>query len=318
MKKKHEALYDVVVIGGGVVGLASGLYCGRLKLKAVVLSVDLGGTIINTHIVENYPGFKAISGQGLADKILEHAKQYPIEVVEQRARKITKCKHRCFIVYTAKRHFHTKTIIFATGSDWRKLNVKGEEEYKNKGVHYCVLCDGQLYKNKITVIAGGGDSAAKEALLLAKYARKVYIIARSKLKPEPINMDRIKKEKKIEVIEDMQVKEIKGDGFVNSVILSKQYKNSSILKAEGVFVDVGHVPKSELAVKIGIKINKSKEIIINKESKTNIKGVYAAGDVADTKFKQAITGIGEAVKAVYSIYEYINNERIMCSCVKEY
>jgi len=179
----------------------------------------------------------------------------------------------------------------------------------NKGVRYCALCDGVFYKNKTVAVVGGGNSAAKEALLLSQYAKKVYLIARSTLKAEPINLNRVKAEKKIQVFEGTQIKEIKGNKFIKEVILAKK-TGSEVLKLDGVFVSIGHIPLSELAIKLGVKVNKNKEIIINKESQTNVKGIYAAGDVTDTRFKQAITGVGEGVKAVYSIYSDLGNEKV--------
>jgi thioredoxin reductase (NADPH) len=309
--------YDVAIIGSGVVGLSAAIYCRRLGLDIIVIGKESGGTIIKTDIVENYPGFRKISGEGLANQIFKHAKDYNSKIIKDSVVKILWKKKDCFIIQTKKIKYQAKTIIFATGSEWRKLGVKGEKEFENKGVHSCALCDGPFYKSKVVAVVGGGDSAAKEALLLSKYAKKVYVLARHDLKPEPVNMDRIEQEKKIEVIENIEVKEIKGNKFVNEVILNKKLAGNNILKLDAVFIDIGHIPLSKLAVGIGVKINKKGEIIIDKESKTNICGVWAAGDVTDTKFKQAITGVGEAVKAAYSAYEYVHGDRIICSCVDE-
>ena len=316
MLGKTEA-FDVAIIGGGIVSLSAAVYCGRLNLKTVVIGSESGGTLAKTNIVENYPGFISITGIGLTNKVLEHAKQYNNKIFQGVVEKVTWNRRSCFKVRTKKKDFHAKAIIFATGSKWRKLGVPGEEEFTNKGVHYCALCDGPVYKNKIVFVTGGGDSAVKEALLLSQFAKEVYVLARSKLKPEPINMQRMNANKKIKSFEGVQIKEIKGTKFVESVVLNKKLGESNVLKADAVFVDVGHVPLSTLAIPLGVKVNKNKEIIINKESKTNIIGIYAAGDVTDTKSKQAITGVGEAVKAVYSIYEYLNNEKILCGNVDE-
>jgi len=196
------------------------------------------------------------------------------------------------------------------------LAVKNNHSYTSKGfiVHNC---DGPLYKNKTLAIIGGGDSATKEALLLSRYAKKIYMISRSKLRGEPINLEKIKKDKKIEIIEDNLIKEIKGDKFVTSLTLNKKYKNKSTLNVDGIFIYVGHIPLSNTAKTLGVKLNKNKEIIIDKESKTNIQGIYAAGDVADSRFKQAITGVGEAVKAVYSAYEYLSKTKTLFRCAVE-
>jgi len=298
--------YDVVIIGRGIAGYAAAIYCGRLGLKSIIIGNEPGGTLVNASLVENYPGFSKISGKGLIKKVTDHSKDYNTEILEGLVEKISKVKD-VFEVYTKKKKIISKTIIFCTGSQWKKLNVPGEKEFTNKGVHYCALCDGFFYKKKTVAVIGGGDSAVKEALLLSKYAKKVYIISRSKLNPEPINLNRVKSEKKIEIIEGTSVKEIKGNEFVESLVLS----DSRLLKLEGVFVEVGREPLSTLAIKLGVKINKDKEIITNKEAKTNVKGIYAAGDVTDIKIKQAITGVGEAVKSVYSAYSDLNDKETL-------
>jgi len=191
--------------------------------------------------------------------------------------------------------------------------MKGAEEFKNKGVHYCALCDGALYKEKIVSVIGGSDTAAKEALLLAQNAKKVYIIYRGeKIRPEPVNGKLIEKNKKIEVINNTNVTEIQGDKMVNKVILDREYSGTKELALTGVFGAIGHIPLSDLAAKLGVKINKKNEIMIDRDSKTNVKGIFAAGDVVDSGFKQAITGVGEGVVAVYSAYTYINENEFIC------
>ena len=193
--------------------------------------------------------------------------------------------------------------------------MKGALEYESKGVHYCALCDSGIFKNKIVAVIGGSDSAAKEALLLSEFAKKVYIIYRGdKIRPEPINEERIKRNKKITVITNTNVLEIKGDKFVNKIILDKKFQGKKEIKLDGVFGAIGSDPLSELAKKIGVKLNDKKEIIINHEnSETNIKGVFAAGDVADKEFKQAITGVAEGVTAAHSAYKYINENSLICT-----
>jgi len=313
-------MYDTVIIGAGVVGLATAMYAGRLNLKTVVLGatsgteLPIGGVITLTDTVENYPGFKHLTGQELAQKLEEHAKDYDIEIKEEKVTDVSKDeKMNCFVVKTEKTEYHTKTIIFATGAKWRELTMKGAEEFKNKGVQYCALCDGPLYKNKIVAVVGGSDTAAKEALLLAQYGKKVYIIYRGeKIRPEPVNGKLIDKNEKIEIISNTNVVEISGEKFVTKVTLDKEYKGSKELSVDGVFGAIGHIPISDLAVKLGVNINKKKEIMIDRSSKTNVKGIFAAGDVVDSGFKQAITGVGEGVVASYSAYTYINENEFVC------
>jgi len=310
-------MYDVIIIGGGISALGAAVYCGRFQLKTLVLAEKLGGTIILTDDISNYPGFKKITGMDLFDKIKDHAQDYDIEIVEKKAAKVEKGSN-CFKVSTNEKKYSAKSIIFATGTEWRKLNVPGEKEFTNKGVHYCALCDGPIYKDKIIAVVGGSDSAAKEALLLSQYGKKVYIIYRKeKIRAEPINQKRVEQNKKIEIINNTNVKEIKGDKFVNGIILDKPYKGSKEFKLDALFIEIGHIPISDLAKSINVKTNEKGEVIIDRDSKTNIKGIYACGDITNNKFKQAITGVAEGVIAAYNVYQYVTNEVPVCGCSED-
>ena len=309
MENKNE-IYDVAIIGAGIVGLSGVIYARRMNLKTIIFGNERGGTLSKTHVVENYPGYISLTGQDLTDKVLEHAKQYNPTIIMKEVIEIKK-KEKLFEIFTKKEKYFSKTILFATGSKLKELKVKGEEEFKNKGVHYCASCDGPLYKGKkLAVVVGGGDSAVKESLLLSEFFQEVYVLARNSFKPEPINMDRAKKNKKIYLYENIEIKEIKGDKFANEIILTKPINDSNSLKVDAIFVEIGHIPLSNLAVKLGVNTNDKQEIIITREARTNIKGIYAAGDVADLKFKQAITGVGEAVTSIYSIYDDLGKDSL--------
>jgi thioredoxin reductase len=310
--------YDLIILGGGGTGLAAAMYSARLGLKPLVLGfshgseLPIGGIITTTNIVENYPGFIKLTGPELAKKLEDHARSYKnVAIKEEKAESVIK-KGKCFQVKTSNSLYEAKAILFATGTKWKKLpdTVKGAKDFEHKGIAYCALCDAPLFKDKITCIVGGSDSAAKDALLLSEHSKHVYIIARSTLHPEPINMDRIKANKKITVLEGTQITEIKGKDFVESVVLDKPYKGKKELPMQGVFVAIGHIVLSDLAKPLSVKLNKKNEIITNKEAHTNIPGIYASGDVADTPFKQLITGVAEGCIAAHSAYEYITKERV--------
>jgi thioredoxin reductase (NADPH) len=318
MEKEKD--YDFIVIGAGVAGLSAGMYGARLGLNTLVLGathgseMPVGGVITTTNIVENYPGFIKLTGSELAENIEKHARAYEkITIKEEKVSGVKKVRN-CFNVETNKGNYISKSVLFATGTKWRKLpeSVRGSREFENKGVAYCAICDAPLFKNKVVAVVGGADSSAKDALLLAEHAKKVYIIyRRDKIHPEPVNLKRVEQNKKIEVINNTNVLEICGKQFVESIILDKEYGGSKKLKLDGVFVAIGHIVLSELAKKIGVKLNKKNEIILNhKTSETNVKGVFAAGDVADKPFKQAITGVAEGCTAAYSAYEFITKERV--------
>jgi len=308
--------YDFIVIGAGVAGLAAGMYSARLGLKTLVLGtthgseLPVGGVITTTNIVENYPGFIRLTGSELAENIEKHARSYDSVTIKEEKVEIVAKKKSYFDVKTNKGNYMGKTILFATGTKWRKLDVSGGREFENKGVNYCALCDGPLFKNKTVCVVGGSDSAAKDALVLSEHAKKVYIIYRGQeIHPEPVNLKRVEQNKKIEVINNTNVIEVKGKEFVNSVILDKPYKGKRELALEGVFVAIGHIVLSDLAKNLGVELNKAGEIIINhKTSETSVPGVFAAGDISNgTSLKQFITSAAEGSIAAQSIYQYVQS-----------
>ena len=318
----EKDFYDLIIIGAGGSGLAGAMYSARLGLKTLVLGkmsgseLPVGGVITTTNVVENYPGFKKIGGMLLAKNLEEHARDYELVTIKIEEVLEIKKEKNCFIVKTKKSEYNGKTLIFATGTKWKKLpeSIKGAREFERKGVNYCALCDAPLYKNKIVSVVGGSDSAVKDALLLAEHAKKVYIIYRGdKIHPEPFNLEKINRAKNIEIINNTNIKEIKGDGKIEEIILDKSYNGKKELKIDAVFVAIGHEILSELGVALGVKVNDKKEIIINhKTSETNVPGVFAAGDVTDKPFKQLITGVADACTAAYSAYEYLGNEKVVC------
>jgi len=305
--------YDFIIVGSGVTGLAAGMYSARLGLKTLILGatqgseLSIGGVITTTNNVENYPGFAKLTGTELAKKIEDHAREYELlEIKEEKVEEVNE-KAGKFIVKTAKEKYVGKTVLFAMGTKWRKLEIPGGKEFENKGVVYCALCDAPLFKNKVVAVIGGGDTAAKDALVVAEHAKKVYMIVRKdKLRAEPINIERVEKNGKIEIIFETNVLEVKGGDVVKSIVLDKEYSGKTELEISGVFVAIGHVILSDIAKSIGVELNKKNEIVIDhKTSETNVKGIYAAGDVADKPFKQAITGVAEGCTAAYSAFEYI-------------
>jgi len=307
--------YDFLIIGAGGTGLAASMYAARLGLKTLVLGkshgteLPIGGVITTTNIVENYPGFIKLTGTELAKKIEDHARSYDqVTIKEEKAESIQK-QENIFLIKTEKAEYTCKAILFATGTKWKKLDVPGSTQFENKGVNYCALCDGPLFKNKIVGLVGGSDSAAKDALVLAEHASKVYIIYRGeKIHPEPINLKRVEENKKIEVIPNTNVIEVKGENIIKEVVLDKEYNGSNTLRLDGLFIAIGHIILSDLAKTVGVNLNEKGEIITDKSAKTNIEGIYAAGDVSDGNFKQLITGVAEGCTAAHSAYEYISQK----------
>lgn len=314
--------YDLAVIGAGVTGLAAAMYAGRLNLRTIVLgnagersaALDIGGTITLTDIVENYPGFVKLTGQELAQKMEEHARAYPqVEIKDAWVKSIDR-QGDCFFVHTGEEVVQSTTLLFATGTRHRELEVPGHDEFRNKGVQYCALCDGPLYKKKVVAVVGGSDAAAKEALLLAEHAAQVTLLARGpEIKPEPVNKMRVEQHPKIRVITRANVVRIEGGRQVERVILDRPMEGdeTKALPLDAVFIAIGVTPLSELAVPLGVKTNPRGEIVIDRNSRTNVPGIYAAGDVADRAFKQAITGVAEGVIAAYSAYQDLKTDVVL-------
>jgi len=286
-----------------------------LDLSVVAIGDVEGGTITLTDDVANYPGYIQLTGKELSEKLRQHALDYPVLLETGMVTDVFRNKGNIFYVVTENKTFLAKSIIIATGMKDKELEVPGHDKLKNKGVSYCALCDAPLYKDKVVSVVGGSDSAAKEALLLAKYCPKVYIIyRREKIRPEPINARRIERESKIEIIAKTNVIEILGENKVSGVKLDRPHKGSEILKLDGVFVAIGGIPFSDLAKKLGANLNEKGEIMIDRSSRTNIDGVFAAGDVVDSEFKQAITGVAEGVQAAYQAYKYVNENEFIFTC----
>jgi len=301
-----EKTYDLIVLGGGPTAIGCAIYAARFALDVLVVGKIFGGLIATTHLVENYPGITSTSGQGLMDMFKDHMNSLSIPYITDEIRSIENADDH-FILHSFFQKFKAKSVVIATGSERKKLGIPGEEEFAGRGVSYCATCDGPFYKDKTVSVIGGSDSAAKEALFLSQNVKKVYIIYRGEeIRAEPINKKRVEENHKIEIIYGTNIVEITGDNTVKSVI----FDNGTEFEVDGVFIEVGSIPNSDLAKRIGVETNEKDEIIINRKSETNIPGIFAAGDVADAPFKQAITGVAEGVVAAYSAFDYIKEMNI--------
>ncbi|MFT4304960.1 MAG: NAD(P)/FAD-dependent oxidoreductase [Candidatus Woesearchaeota archaeon] len=300
-----KEIYDVAIIGTGLTGLSAAMYSGRFNLKTIVFGELLGGTITSTDLVENYPGFKSIKSYEMVDKFLEHANDYDVKIKYEKVKSIIKEKD-LFKVEHNSGTILSKTIIIATGSKVKKLNAPGEDIFANKGIGYCALCDGAFYKDKVVAVIGGGDSAAVDALLLTQFAKKVYVIVRKDhMRAEPSNQEKLNSNEKIEIIYNTNVIEFLGDEKLEKLKLDNPYNGKDEIEIDGCFIAIGHSINNELPKSLGVDINEKGEIKIDRNAKTNVPGVYAAGDCVDSDFKQVITGAAEAVLASHSAYKYV-------------
>ena len=301
-------IYQVVIIGGGPAGLAAGLYCARSRLNTLLIEKGvIGGQITNAERVENYPGFpRGISGIDLGQLIHEQATSYGLETLPAELTKAVPSQ-RNNLVSTSEGDFVAESIIIASGSQYRKLGVPGEDKLVGKGVSYCATCDGPLFKGKIVAVIGGGDAAITEALYLSKFASSVKVIhRRSQLRASKIFQERATGEPKIEFIWDTVVTEIEGEGVVKQLVL-KSTKNDKISKLElaGVFVAIGSEPNSAQWRGL-LPLDEVGYIITNELMETKIPGIFAAGDVRHNSARQAITAAGDGATAAISAERFLS------------
>jgi len=301
-------IYHVVVIGGGPAGLAAGLYCARSRLNTLLIEKGImGGQITNAEQVENYPGFpKGISGIDLGRLIYEQATSYGLKTLPAEVTKVLPGQ-RHNLVSTSEGDFVSESVIIASGSQYRKLGVPGEDELLGKGVSYCATCDGPLFKGKALAVIGGGDAAITEALYLSKLASSVKVIhRRNQLRASKIFQERAMADPKIEFIWDTVVTQIEGDGLVKQLVL-KNTRNDKIstLELAGVFVAIGSEPNSAQWRGL-LPLDKMGYVITNELMETKIPGIFAAGDVRHNSARQAITAAGDGATAAISAERFLS------------
>lgn len=301
--------YDIIIIGAGPGGLTAGIYAGRQGTKNLIIDKDLaGGLGREVPEMENYPGFDKISGLELVEKMKEQAvKNCDLHEMENVEEIIKTDDEFRFTVKTNKNTYNSKTIILATGSSHRKLNVKGEEEFRGKGVSYCATCDGFFFAGRDIVMVGGGNSALQEALYLNNLGANVTLIHRRNEFRAQKHLQEMIKKADIKTILNTTVEEIKGDMLVESILLRNiETGKQTEVPTNGVFISVGYMPHTNLAYQLGVKLDESGHIIIDKSQKTNIDYVYAIGDVC-VGLKQWIVACGEGAVAATSAFEDIQN-----------
>ena len=300
--------YDVIVIGAGPGGMTAALYASRANLSVLMLDRGIyGGQMNNTAEVENYPGFRSILGPNLAQQMYESATQFGAKYAYGNVESVEVLEDQTKLVKTDSDEFQTEVLIIATGSQYRKLEVPGEEQYSGRGVSYCAVCDGAFFKEKSVLVIGGGDSAIEEGTYLAKLAKSVNVIhRRDKLRAQKILQDRAFANEKMQFTWDSEVKEILGDGTkVTGVKLyNKKTNEISQVEADGIFIYVGSQPMSAPFANLGITDEKG-WILTDEKMRTKVSGVFAIGDVRKKELRQITTAVGDGGIAGQEAFNYI-------------
>jgi thioredoxin reductase (NADPH) len=299
--------WDLIIIGAGPAGLTAGLYGARSGLKTLVLEEKLpGGAVIDTPLIENYPGFESISGRDLADKMAENCKKAGAKINELEKVAELDLKGEKKVVKTNRTVYTASAVIIVSGRHYRTLGVPGETEFRGRGVSYCTLCDGAFFKGRNVLVVGGGNSAVVSARYLANIASHVRLVhRRDQLRADEVLVKDLIAQG-VEIMWNTELKEVKGDNKVKGVVLANN-KTSETMETDldGVFVQVGEAPNSQIAKEAGIEVDKAGYIIVDNRQRTNIDGVYAAGDITTGPVKQIGTAVGEAIIAASEAFGYI-------------
>jgi len=302
-------MYDTIIIGGGPAGVAAGIYAARKKLKTLLITTDFGGQSIVSDDIQNWIGTKSISGFELAKNLEEHLRDQE-EVTVKSPEKVLEIKEKggLFLVTTNKDEYETKTVIITLGGRHRKLEVPGEKEFDGKGVVYCSTCDAPLFAGKAVAVVGGGNAGLEAAQDLVPYASEIYLLTHgSALRGDSVTIEDIKKSNKLkEIIFNAEIIKINGENFVTGLVYKdKKTNQEKEIIIQGVFVEIGAVPNSEL-VKELVDLNERGQIIINhKTGETSHSGIFAAGDITDVAYQQNNISVGDGVKAALSAYSYL-------------
>jgi thioredoxin reductase (NADPH) len=298
--------YDVIIIGGGPAGLAAGLYAARAGLKSLLLERGIfGGQIVNARLVENYPGFpEGISGTELGEFMHQQATKYGLETLTTEVTGVR--TGSAYEVSTTEGSIQAKAIIIAAGSEYRKLDVAGEERLSGRGVSYCATCDGFFFRDRDVAVVGGGDTAITDALELAQHCRKVYIIhRRDQLRATKALQEKAFFQPKIELVWNSVVDKIVGDKMLKSLRLQNvKTGQSSDLEVDGMFVAVGLKPNSQAFSQL-VTLDEAGFIVTDEMMKTSVPGIFAAGDIRHNSFRQVITAAGDGAAAAMSAFKYV-------------
>lgn len=298
-------MYDTIIIGGGPAGVSAAIYAARKKLKTLLITSEIGGQILETWEIENYPGLPEETGATLAQKFEQHLNKFAVKIKKEEVKAIEQ-KKDSFAVQSEKETFQSQTLILAMGKKPRELGIPGEHTYKGKGVSYCATCDGPLFTNKDVVIVGGGNAGLETAIQMDKIARKVYLVEKGALcAGDPLLLERVQVSAKTTILTHAEIAEIYGQALVSGVkIKNNQTQKIHDYPIQGIFVEIGSIPNTQLVQKL-VTLDQNQKIKIDRFCQTSIPGIFACGDVTNIPFEQIIIAAGEGAKAAISAFNFL-------------
>tara|TARA_B100000686_G_scaffold24926_2_gene23897 strand:+ start:65352 stop:66296 length:945 start_codon:yes stop_codon:yes gene_type:complete len=306
--------YDVVIAGQGAAAFAAGLYAARYQIKSLIIGETFGGETATGGLIENYPGYPEIDGFDLMLKFKEQVEKYDVPIIDDKVDSVKKQENLFQVKTFGGEMFSAGTVILAVGRNRRTLNLKNEEEWVGRGVSYCSTCDAPMHKNNVVAIVGGGNAAVEGALLLSRYASTVYLIYRKEefTRPEPISLQQLNQSKNIKQVMSTNVTQLNGVDGLDSISIDKEYNGVSEIDVDGIFIEIGADPRVEIPNQLKLELNEKNEVIVDSEMRTNVEGIFAAGDLCNSSgdLKQTITAASQGAIAATSTYHYIMNSKL--------
>ena len=299
-------MFDTIIIGAGPTGMTAAIYAARRMMKTLVISKNIGGQVIWASDIKNYPGMEFVVGVDLINKMRQQVKTLGVDIKVDEIKKINKNNDGSFLIEAGKDSYSAKTIIVAMGLAPRQLNLDKEKELTGRGISYCANCDGPLFKGKNVVVAGGGNSALDAAEIMSKIANRVYLVCNEpQLRAFESLISAVRSKSNVEIILSSEIFEIIGDTKLKKLkIINNIDKTSRELEVDGLFVEIGHEPKTELLANL-VERDSLGQIVVDLNNKTSCDGIFAAGDVTQSEFKQIIIGCGQGAVAALSAYKYL-------------
>jgi alkyl hydroperoxide reductase subunit F len=305
-----EKVWDVAVVGGGPAGLTAALYAARKSLSTILIALDLGGQVGITHLVTNYPGLPVVEGPELVRQMFEQAYMYGLErLLGERVENISVDGRTKVLQLTSGKEVKARSVILASGAQKRRLEIPGEDEFAGRGVVYCSTCDGPFYRDKIIAIVGGGSSALEAAVEMSGIAKKVHVVSRGPWSGEEWLRDKAGSARGVRQLVGYEPVEILGDEVVDRLVIREVATGKTrVLKVDGVFIEVGYSPNSDLVLDLA-RTNRRGEVVVDEWGDTGVRGVFAAGDVTANKEKQIVIAAGEGAKAALAAFDYLISQR---------
>lgn len=307
-RAEQDSVYDVLIIGAGPAGLTAAVYCARKLLKTMVISENIGGQALESWAIDNYMGFRMVTGEALMKSFEEQARSQDIRLELDRVAAIAQIEEGFLVTTASGAIYRAACIILAQGKHPRKLDVLGEERFIGRGISICSTCDGPLFKGKRVAVVGGGNSALQTAIEMSGIASSVSLIVRSTIRADEAYRKALAAKANVTVHEHTKVNALKGDGFLTGITITDESGREHQIDLDGVFVDIGWVPNTEYLDGF-LEMNALKEIVIDLNCHTSREGIFAAGDVTSVKSKQIVIAAGQGAQAALEAYEYLMRRR---------